>query len=70
MPDTDACAVGQDNRESGENPEQSRCCVSGTFFLPKGSHCENGKTKECDDAQVRRPAFLSGIISSAVDSHL
>ncbi len=24
--------VVQDNRESGVNPEQSRCCVSGAFF--------------------------------------
>lgn len=50
--------VVQDNREPGENPGQSRCCVSGAFFKPKGSHCENGKTKKCDDAKVRRPAFL------------
>lgn len=70
MPDTAQKAVGQDNRESGESPEQSRCCVSRVFFQPEGSHCEDGKTKECEEAQVRRPAFLLGIISSASDSHL
>lgn len=37
--------MGQDNREPGENPGRSRRCVSGAFFEPKGSHCENGKTK-------------------------
>ena len=26
------CSVVQDNRESGENPERSRRCVSGVFF--------------------------------------
>lgn len=69
MPDT-AEAVGQDNREPGENPGRSRRCVSGAFFQPKGSHCENGKTKKCDEAKVRRPAFLLGIIGSAMDGHL
>ncbi len=28
--------------------------------MPKGSHCENGKTKKCVEAKVRRPAFLLG----------
>ena len=60
------CAVVQDNRESGENPERSRRCVSGVFFQPKGSHCENGNTKEYDDAKVRRPAFLFVIIRFAM----
>lgn len=69
MPDT-AEAVGQDNREPGENPGRSRRCVSGAFFQPKGSHCENGKTKKCGEAKVRRPAFLLGIIGSAMDGHL
>lgn len=49
--------VGQDNRELCENHKQSRCCESGVFFQPKGSHCENGKTKKYVEAKVRRPAF-------------
>lgn len=50
------------------------------FFTPMGSHCENGKTKKCGEAKVRRPAFLWGriyppgisviLIRTAMDRHL
>ena len=61
MPDAVFAAV-QDNREPGGNP--------GAFFQPEGGHCENGKTKKCEDAQVRRPAFLFVFIGTAMDRNL
>lgn len=35
----------QDNRESGENPEQSRCCVSGAFFSRGAVTVKMGRRK-------------------------
>lgn len=29
------------------------------FFLPDGSHCENGKTNKCDDAKSEDLPFCS-----------
>ena len=40
------------------------------FFQPEGGHCGNGKTRKCEDAQVRRPAFLFVFIGTAMDRNL
>lgn len=62
-------AVVWDNREPGGNPGRSRRCVSISIFSPKGSHCENGKTK-MRRCEVRRPAFLFGLMRTAMDRRL
>ena len=56
--------------EPGGNPGRSRRCIRGAFFQPEGGHCGNGKTRKCEDAQVRRPAFLFVFIGTAMDRNL
>ncbi len=43
-------------RESGANPEQTRCCKSFKIFEYTPSHCLLADGKAFKDGQVRRPA--------------